>query len=195
MAIIIVEGADGVGKTTSAKAMAKNGLYIHFPIRSLTNDVIANFSSLTKNSNISEASNFSLCKPLNGLSMNDIQDTILANIEANCAEIMRLHELGVTVVIDRFTMSNYVYRKIFCNEQKEFINKPRRCQAANAVIDAASIHLKFCNIDIIKSRLENKADANSSCDLDMQAEQINNIAAALKYFRQIDANTFCLPPL
>lgn len=106
MTILIVEGADFSGKTTTCKKYISmqnsKTLYLHFPIRDLSKDVICNFET-----------NFKQCEDFTGITdLRAIQDIILANINDNCAEILRLHELQVYIAIDRFILSNIVYRAI-----------------------------------------------------------------------------------
>lgn len=104
MSITIVEGADFVGKTTLCMKMFANpnSIYVHFPIRE---DVMFHLSNQSKYED-----RFTKCK-LSG-SMEEIQDIIFDNIVANSEPIMYFFNKGFDVIVDRFMLSNEVYRKL-----------------------------------------------------------------------------------
>jgi len=125
MSIIIVEGADYAGKTTTCmtifdeESLWYNTVYIHFPIRDITKDIIASDSALTSDNMVADDTNsrgcngsFVECPPFKNLTMTEIQDAILKNIVDNAKPIMRLWESGYRVIIDRYILSNLVYRYI-----------------------------------------------------------------------------------
>lgn len=108
MSITIFEGTDFAGKTT--KAMSKMSetepsIYIHFPIRKQSDVVGGDFSD------------FRVCgsfidKDGKLLPLDVIQEVILVNITSNIVAILSYYNKGYHVYIDRFILSNIVYRQL-----------------------------------------------------------------------------------
>ncbi len=117
MPITIFEGTDFAGKTTKAKKELDRcfnegvpAIYLHFPIRKSSDIDIVNRPTL-------DASDFKMCPPLvdqdgNMLPLSVIQEIILMNIVANVRPILDYHDRGCNILIDRFILSNIVYRKL-----------------------------------------------------------------------------------
>lgn len=107
--IIIVEGNDGAGKTTYCeylkkvyKEQNKNYCYFHFPIlgeNDYSTDVLDKKYIQVLDSNL-----------LNIKDENKKQDLIFDNIEQNSGIILNLYNMGYNVIIDRYIISNKVYR-------------------------------------------------------------------------------------
>ena len=107
--IIIVEGNDGAGKTTYCeylkkvyKEQNKNYCYFHFPIlgeNDYSTDVLDKKYIQVLDSNL-----------LNIKDENKKQDLIFDNIEQNSGIILNLYNMGYNIIIDRYIISNKVYR-------------------------------------------------------------------------------------
>lgn len=113
MSLTVLEGPDYVGKTTYCKqkyedlaALGEKVVYVHFPIKSIDDFCFSRDIDVY----------FMCLKSLKGKSQSEIQDIILENIIDNSELLKKLYLDGFHVIIDRFIFSNYVYRKIICNE-------------------------------------------------------------------------------
>jgi thymidylate kinase len=176
--IVIVEGADMVGKTTFCMnrynldlAVGHKVAYIHFPIRSQS-DVVASPS---------EVDNFSKCI-LTG-SMSDIQDIILDNIIDNTKAILDMHNNGYHIFIDRYMLSNIAYRKLH-----DVTLNPLFKIAVNpyyiAVMNAAE-HITMIENDEILIARHNSRSRPGLDSLDEVNEQIDNILKANSIFAEL----------
>jgi hypothetical protein len=183
MTITIYEGADYVGKTTKAITDAKqnNGIYVHFPIR-YENDV-RNYSCVP--------CKFTYIAFESLENISQIQEIILQNIINNCEEILRLHKNNANVFIDRFAMSNYVYRKLLCsNMSEDYFDAPRKNLLIVKVLSHANINILTCSIEIIKDRMKDRIESETY--IDIVTEKYENIERALILFASIDKFKFCI---
>lgn len=175
MPIIIVEGADGAGKTTLCKKYLDgihNSIYVHFPIRDIEKDII---------SKCEINSSFMLCGSFKGFSMEQIQDVILENIEINSHEILRLHKLDVTVILDRYVLSNIVYRQLHLGQ--EISIKDLKKLAINEVMSIAQLIVLTESPDVLFARTSSR---NESIDeLDKLNEEKRNIEIANNLFNKL----------
>lgn len=175
MPVIIVEGADGAGKTTLCMKYLTipDSLYVHFPIRDMKKDIISNCET---------PFNFTLCESLKGLTMLQIQDVILDNIELNSHEILRLHELGVTVILDRYVLSNLVYRLIHLNQEFIFDDKKAIC----SVMSVGRLVILTEDPEVLFSRISSRDSATD--ELDKINEEKRNIELANTIFDGFSKN-------
>lgn len=168
MSITIYEGVDGVGKTTAAlNAMRaqNNSVYIHFPITCSEHIIGGNIN----------ADDYNISKLLSK-DIASAQLIILQNIIDVCPVIMQLYRNNYHVHIDRFSLSNYVYRKLFCPDLS--------CEsfdytAINEVLKFATVNIMTCELSVIEARLANKLQIT---ELDKQTEKMQNIIRAQELF-------------
>ena len=169
MPVIIVEGADGAGKTTLCKKYHSEipySIYVHFPIRDMEKDV-------------SSKGNFQLCGSLKNLNMLQIQDVILDNIETNSHEILRLHDLGITVILDRYILSNIVYRRLHLNDYETEIDDVKT-PAISKVMSIAQLIILTESPEVLYDRASKRNDCVD--ELDKINEEKRNIELANNLF-------------
>lgn len=198
MPIIIVEGADGAGKTTLCMKYLDTiaeSIYIHFPIRDMKKDIINKYTR--------ELPELSLCDSLKNKSMQEIQDIILNNIVANTPEMLRLHNEGLTIIVDRYIYSNIVYRKLH-----NLIEASMPESVVN-VLQLAKIIILTERIDVLYQRIKTRNEATNILDtvtntldsaanildtvtnmLDDINEKKDNIEIANDLFRELSLHIF-----
>lgn len=107
MSIIIFEGADFTGKTTAISNLIKNEkssfIYIHFPIMT-ENDYSEILESAIKKIDL-QKSDYE--------NMLILQNKFLFNIIENSKLILDMYNCGFNVYLDRYILSNVVYRSVF----------------------------------------------------------------------------------
>jgi len=169
MPIIIIEGADGAGKTTLCMKYLDNicdSIYVHFPIRDIEKDLISKHISC----------NFELCKSLKDKTMLEIQDIILDNITANSHEMLRLHNEGVTVITDRYVYSNIVYRQLYKLTPAVFL------PVIQQVLDVADIRILTENPEVLYQRVYERNANTNDTGIDAINEKKDNIKLANTLF-------------
>lgn len=171
--ITIVEGADFVGKTTfcleSCWAHSINNektAYIHFPIRK-ADDVIISHETKAK---------LVECDKLVG-NMAEIQHIILENIIKNAWPIFVLHFEGFNVYVDRYLLSNIVYRQLH-NIPMEVIND----RYVKILMDYAEHKIMVCDDDLLRERCE--ANIIQGDELDTINERLDNVLKANKIYAE-----------
>ncbi len=179
MTILIVEGADFSGKTTTCKKYISEQnsktLYLHFPIRDLNRDVICNFET-----------NFKRCDDFAGITdLRVIQDIILANINDNCAEILRLNDMQVFIAIDRFILSNIVYRAIHVGQILPWSSI--REMKAHQVFNVAKLLILVEPLEELLKRKGIRNDSYEEKSLDSINEADKMIGLANEYFAKLRA--------
>jgi thymidylate kinase len=107
--VIYFDGADFSGKTTNCERLYSQMKYtekvaiIHFPIRDRARDIRIDSGSEL----------FSICPSFSGKSALEVQNIIAEHMEEN-SKIMET--LDYTFILDRFILSNIVYRIILCKQ-------------------------------------------------------------------------------
>lgn len=181
--IKIIEGPDFAGKTTLAKQLFNedtanniNAIYVHFPIRNIKDDIIANFYIINNKP-------FIQCDDLNNKSMDEIQDIILNNLIDNASTIIDLHNSGVNVYIDRYIMSNIVYRLVH-NISLPVIDNTD----CDNLIEIAETVLLLPNVDLLLERCN--TDRGKKNDLlDKINETEDKIILASYYYNKLSENS------
>lgn len=165
--ITIVEGADFAGKTTycldKCWSHVRNGersAYIHFPIRK-NDDVI--ISDLTETM-------FTECGELVG-DMTKIQHIILENIIVNAKSILALHSEGYNVYVDRYLLSNIVYRQLHNIPMEQVVDG-----FVKILMRIAKHEIMVHDDEVLKERC--KANTIYGDELDTINEQLENVLKA-----------------
>lgn len=183
MPIIIAEGADGVGKTTLCMKYLDqiyDSIYVHFPIRDLKTDVISY--------NIpSKYYEFSLCESLKQKSMQDTQDIILLNIITNSYEIMKLHDMGFTIITDRYICSNIIYRQLYNLSLKSVKPLPT---IISRVLNVSNLNILTEKPKILYQRIQLRNGETVVDEIDEINEKKDNIKLANKLFSELNLDEF-----
>lgn len=194
MSVTIVEGADFAGKTTYCLDECHkldfqdiNVAYIHFPIRRTEDVMILPSSELLKNKFDPANIKFEFCESFkdkkgNTLSPADIQNIIANNLTTNAINIMKLYDMGFHILIDRYILSNIVYRQFYnINHNFSFL----WAISDSYVVKLMSIakHKIITHDDEVFIKRHSVNHISVDCELDKNNEIIANVLTVNNIYR------------
>jgi hypothetical protein len=194
MSVTVYEGSDFAGKTTEALNMLlscyvgqeqRNGIYIHFPIRKSTDVVRVSVAPPSINK-------FKHCDPFtnadgNLLDLNIIQEIILINIASNVDTILSYYDSGYDVFIDRFILSNFVYRALH-NVPITSTCYNLCCTPSMERLMGIANHVIMVPPDEVLATRHNANRGKDESEFDKLNEQIENIYRTNAIYREYEAS-------